>query len=70
MGDNKSEKNESKKNIRDKVADGASFTSKVVQGASTAMSAVAEVSAAFVPFTNFLPLIKEIGTVFDEIIDL
>jgi hypothetical protein len=70
MGDNESEKNESKKNILDKVADGASFTSKVVQGASTAMGAVAEVSAALVPFKNFLPLIKEIGAVFDEIIEL
>jgi hypothetical protein len=66
MGDNES----NNKNIVDKAADGASFASNMVQVASTMVAAAGEIVPTLVPFVNFLPLIKEIGGIFDEIIEL
>ncbi|CAB4387764.1 unnamed protein product [Rhizophagus irregularis] len=52
------------------IKNSASLLNKMAQSASSVIEAATEIAPVLVPFTNFLPLIKEIGNIFDEIIDL
>uniref|UniRef100_U9U394 Protein kinase domain-containing protein n=1 Tax=Rhizophagus irregularis (strain DAOM 181602 / DAOM 197198 / MUCL 43194) TaxID=747089 RepID=U9U394_RHIID len=65
MEDDKSNKKKSKY-----IGDMASFASQGIQVASTGLGVAGDIAPVLVPFTNFLPLIKEIGSVFEAIIDI
>ncbi|GES75769.1 kinase-like domain-containing protein [Rhizophagus clarus] len=55
----------------EKIADGASSLTNLMQSAGTTIGAAVEAGAPIVvPFTKFLPLISEIGNIFNEIVDL
>ncbi|CAB4402497.1 unnamed protein product [Rhizophagus irregularis] len=65
MEDDKSNKKKSKY-----LDDIASFASQGIQGASTVLGVADDKAPVLVPYTNFVPLIKEIRAIFDEIIDI
>ncbi|CAB4387763.1 unnamed protein product [Rhizophagus irregularis] len=70
MGDDGSKRNKAAVFV-EKIADHASTIIDVALSTGAAIGAAVEAGAPIVvPFTKFLPLISEIGNIFNEIVDL